>query len=132
MARGTSAPAPLQAAAGFVPFIHVASVPRSVEFYRLLGFDVKNELVPDGAAEPVWAYLESGSAHLMLANASAPVVAEQQAVMFYLYVPDVQAMHTAVRDRGVAAGEMTYPSYCPKGEFRVEDPDGYCVMIAHT
>lgn len=121
-----------QVAAGFVPFVHVASVPRSVEFYRRLGFQVKNELVPDGAAEPVWAYLESGSAHLMVAKADVPVVADQQAVMFYMYVPDVHAMHAAVRDRGIAAGPMAYPFYCPKGEFRVDDPDGYCVMITHT
>jgi len=40
-----------------------------------------------------------------------------------------------MRDRvlaaGVVAGEMTYPFYRPKGEFRVSDPDGYVLMVTH-
>lgn len=116
----------------FVPFIHVANVTRSIEFYNRLGFSVRNKLATDGGAEPTWAYLESGSAQLMLARADEPVVAAQQAVLFYLYVADVKAKHKEVSDRGIAAGEIAYPFYCPDGEFRVDDPDGYCVMITHV
>jgi hypothetical protein len=29
-------------------------------------------------------------------------------------------------------GEMKVPFYCPKGEFRLEDPDGYVLMLTHT
>ena len=43
-----------------VPLAHVQSVPRSVEFYRRLGFVVTNTHTPEGGAEPVWAWLESG------------------------------------------------------------------------
>ena len=116
----------------FVPFIHVASVQRAIAFYRKLGFDVRNEHSAEPGQDAVWAYLEAGAAQLMLARAGEPVHPEQQAVMFYLYVDDVHAMHGMLRDEDIGPGEITYPFYCPDGEFRVTDPDGYTVMITHT
>jgi hypothetical protein len=29
----------------------------------------------------------------------------------------------------VTVSEVTYPPYMPKGEVRVDDPDGYCLLI---
>jgi hypothetical protein len=115
-----------------VPFAHVQSVPRSMAFYQQLGFSAADTFVPAGEAEPAWAWLECGKAHLMVGRASAPVVAEQQAVFFYLYVDDVAATREELLAAGVAAGEIAYPFYAPRGEFRVTDPDGYGVMITHT
>ena len=116
----------------FVPFIHVASVPRAIAFYRTLGFGVRNELPDDAGGEAVWAYLEAGTAQLMVARADEPVRPEQQAVMFYLYVDDVPAAHGELRAANIDVGDIAYPFYCPRGEFRVTDPDGYTVMITHT
>ena len=116
----------------FVPFIHVASVPRAIAFYRTLGFGVRNELPNDAGGEVVWAYLEAGTAQLMVARADEPVHPEQQAVMFYLYVDDVPGAHRELRAANIDPGDIAYPFYCPRGEFRVTDPDGYTVMITHT
>jgi hypothetical protein len=33
---------------------------------------------------------------------------------------------------GVAASGITYPAYLPAGEFRIEDPDGYTLMIEQS
>ena len=115
-----------------VPYAHVASVPASVEFYRKLGFEVRNTFVPAGRIDPVWAYLESGDARLMLALADQPVIADQQAVLFYLYFDEVPAARAAMERAGVAVGEITYPFWAPRGEFRVHDPDGYVLMVMHT
>lgn len=115
-----------------VPFAHVASVSRSVEFYGRLGFEVHNTFVPPGEEEPIWAWLQSGQAHFMLAKADEPVVASQQAALFYLYCEDVVATRAALEEAGVACGPITHPFYSPGGEFRVEDPDGYVLMISHT
>jgi len=41
-------------------------------------------------------------------------------------------MHAALHAPGVAVGHTTYPFYCPKGEFRTTDPDGYVCMVTHT
>jgi catechol 2,3-dioxygenase-like lactoylglutathione lyase family enzyme len=114
------------------PFAHVASVPRSIAFYQTLGFELGNTFVPPGADEPVWAWLESGDAVLMVAKADEPVVASQQAVLFYLYVEDVQAKHAELTAAGVAVDPIVPRFYNPRGEFRLLDPDGYVLMITHT
>jgi predicted enzyme related to lactoylglutathione lyase len=115
-----------------VPFAHVASVPRSIAFYRKLGFEVRNTFVPAGESDPAWAWLESDGAHLMVARADEPVVPGQQAVLFYLYCDDVTATRDAIAAAGIAVGDIAYPFYAPRGEFRVHDPEGYVLMVTHT
>ena len=113
-----------------VAFAHVASVERSIKFYADLGFTVLNRVVPDGQSAPVWAWLESGKANLMVGLASAAIDASQQAVLFYLYYEDIRQTHAALAELGHQPGEIKYPFYMPGGEFRLEDPDGYVLMLA--
>ena len=115
-----------------VAFAHVRSVPASISFYEKLGFAVGNIFIPPGASEPTWGWIQSGNAQLMLANAGEPVVASQQAVLFYLYVDDVAAKHAELRDAGLSCGDIQNPFYAPRGEFRLTDPDGYTLMVTHT
>jgi hypothetical protein len=115
-----------------VPFVHVRSVPVSTAFYEKLGMTIGNTFVPPEASEPVWAWLQSGIAQVMLAKESEPVVASQQAVLFYLYVEDVAAKREELREGGVPVGDIQYPFYAPRGEFRITDPDGYVLMVTHT
>ena len=68
----------------------------------------------------------------MVARASEPVEPDRQAVLFYLYVDDVAAAQEALAAAGAEVGPITTPFYAPKGEFRLTDPDGYCLMISHT
>jgi hypothetical protein len=81
----------------------------------------------------VWALLARGSgdarARLMLGLASGPIDAATQAVLFYCWAPDVQRLHDELAAAGVAVGEVTRPFYMPSGEFRVEDPDGYVLLV---
>lgn len=115
-----------------VAFAHVADVERSIAFYSDLGFHVANRVVPDGATAPVWAWLESRTANLMVARASGPIDASQQAVLFYLYFDDIHEAHAALVARGHAPGDISYPFYMPGGECRLEDPDGYVLMLAQA
>lgn len=115
-----------------VALAYVADVRRSMAFYELIGFEVGNTHAPEGEEEPVWAALESSHAALMLSKASEPVVAEQQAVLFYLYFDDIVATHAALASQGLPVGALSFPFYCPKGEFRLVDPDGYVLMLTHT
>jgi catechol 2,3-dioxygenase-like lactoylglutathione lyase family enzyme len=116
----------------FVAFAHVRSVPQSLAFYEKLGMTIGNTFVPPDQTEPVWGWLESGNAQFMVAKADEPVVPAQQAVLFYVYVDDVAAKRDELREGGVAVGDIQYPFYAPRGEFRVTDPDGYVLMITHT
>src|SRR5215210_3275444 len=115
-----------------VPMAFVADVEHSIAFYRHLGFEVGNTFASAGATKPTWAWLKSGDAQLMVAAASDPVVAEQQAVLFYVYTDDVAAARASLAEAGLGPGEIIAPFYAPRGEFRLVDPDGYVVMVTHT
>ena len=112
-----------------VAFAHVASVQRSIEFYAHLGFGTAN-MVLDGQSTPVWAWLQSEKAELMVGAADGPVDPSQQAVLFYLYFDDIRQTRAALQDAGLAPGEIKFPFYMPGGECRLQDPDGYVLMLA--
>jgi catechol 2,3-dioxygenase-like lactoylglutathione lyase family enzyme len=115
-----------------VPMAHVRSVPASIAFYGLLGLVVENTFTPSGQEEPSWAYLLSDRAQLMLARADEPVIPSQQAILFYSYCDDVPALLEHLVAQGIEAGPIQYPFYAPRGEFRIQDPDGYVIMVTHT
>jgi len=115
-----------------VPMAHVQSVAASIAFYRRLGFEVENTFTPAEQKEPSWAILSSDRAQLMLARASEPVIPSRQAVLFYAYCDDVAALRESLLAEGVEAGPIQYPFYAPRGEFRIQDPDGYVIMVTHT
>jgi hypothetical protein len=52
--------------------------------------------------------------------------------VFYLYSSDLDAYRERLIEAGIPAGRIEKPFYAPRGEFRVVDPDGYCLMVTHT
>jgi hypothetical protein len=103
-----------------------------MRFYERLGFEIGNTHTDPGSGETDWAALERGNAALMLGKSDGPVAAEKQSVLFYLYYDDIAATYEDLLRLGLPCGEMSYPFYCPKGEFRLVDPDGYVLMLTHT
>lgn len=114
------------------PMVSVSNLPRSIAFYEHLGFAVANSVTPEGEAEPSWAWLSSGAAHLMINQACDPILPDQQRILFYLYVEDVAETREALLAAGLQPGPITTPFYAPRGEFWLADPDGYTLMITHT
>jgi ketosteroid isomerase-like protein len=118
-------PAPVE---DLTPFVHVADVTRSIAFYALLGFAVEDTHAPAG--RPDWAFLSHGAAKLMVARAGEPIAPEAQAVLFYLYTPDLEGLQQHLRAHGHRAGPIRDGAPGPREEMRVQDPDGYVLMIA--
>jgi len=116
--------------ASLVPLAHVADVRKSVEFYQLLGFEVKHTVENEGRLQ--WAWLQNGGADLMLARSARPMNADAQDVLFYMYAPDVAAYRADLEAKGVKVGPLKYPFYSPRGEFRIEDADGYTLFVSHA
>ena len=114
-----------------VAFAFVADPDRSIAFYQKLGFAVGNRVDGDDGRLN-WAWLKNGGAQLMIARATEPIDPAQQAVFFYVYGPDVPAMHAELAAAGLDVGAITTPFYAPRGEFRVTDPDGYTLMFTHS
>lgn len=107
---------------------HVADVQRSVDFYKLLGMEMRGNLrLPSGELQ--WVHLNSDQADVMLTRASEPVIPGQQAVLFYLYCDHLLTLRERLLANHVNVSAVTYPNYMPKGEIRVEDPDGYVLLI---
>lgn len=124
-----------------VPMAHVADVEASVAFYALLGFTPRNVL-RDAEGNAYWAMTTSGSAEIMFARASGPIDAGVQAVLFYMYSPDVRGLRSHLLSGGLRDGTasdanggrrvtfpITHPPYMPAGELRIHDPDGYVVLV---
>jgi len=129
---------------GLAPFVHVADVERSLQFYAELGLERRDTLgAEDGRL--FWGSMRHGQAHIMFAQADAPVDAELQGVLFYFYSRDVVALRTHLLESGAREGNdahdhreaeekgvvfpITHPPHMPAGELRVHDPDGYCLLI---
>lgn len=128
-----------------VPFVHVTDVQESLYFYSKLGFSLENAM-KDTDGKMFWVLAQSSAAEIMLAQASGPIDAEQQAVIFYMYSPNLSTLRSTMiesglRDAGVYCGkrspddstqmvyEIAHPDYMKHGEMRVVDPDGYVILI---
>jgi catechol 2,3-dioxygenase-like lactoylglutathione lyase family enzyme len=110
---------------------HAADVQRAIDFYKLLGMELRGSL-KNSSGDLQWAHVGSERAELMLTRASEPVVPSQQAVLFYLYSPNLVALRDQLIAAGVRVSDITYPEHMPKGEIRVDDPDRYCLLIGQA
>ena len=134
------------AVSSFVPYLHVANVQDSIEFYGLFGLSLDSRFGPEGA--PFWARMKAPGCDLMLARASGPVDPTVQAALFYLHAANVEAVRKHLLEKGLDDGgrftgetgpdpfprsgrvfSVTYPNHMPAGEFRVHDPDGYVLLV---
>jgi hypothetical protein len=116
---------------GLIPLAFAADVHRSVDFYNLLGMEIRGSL-RNASGGLQWVHLSCEQADLMFSRASEPLIASQQAVLFYLYSPELIALRGHLTANGVKVSAITYPNYMPQGEIRVEDPDGYVLLIGQA
>ena len=120
-------PPPEHRVSGLVPFVHVGSVQRSIDFYHHLGFVVASIYRYRG--QPVWAELRSEGAELMVTTGDA-IDQTGQGVLFYLYSHDLPALRAQLAAAGVDAGEIVDGTPGPRQEMQITDPDGYVLMVA--
>jgi len=136
---------------GHIPMAHVVDVDRSIEFYTLLGFSCGSRFSNEQGVT-YFAALNADRANLMVVRADAPIDPRQQAIIFYMYAPNVAELRTHLLKHGLADGGLppserdaiagaqcltdrptvftpTFPFYMPAGEIRVHDPDGYCILV---
>ena len=113
------------------PFAHVADVGRSIAFYAQLGFEPVFIAKGDDD-KPYWAHVKSGTGSLLLGLADAPISRTEQGIMLYMYCEDVAGLRTRLLAAGSKPSEVRHPPYMQEGEIRVEDPDGYTLLIGQA
>jgi|SRR5271165_904178 len=118
---------PLQ---GLVPIVRVQDVQLSIDFYQRLGFALHNKLESEGRL--VWCWLDNGKAHLMLNRSQGPMASGPRDVVLYLYCSNLVGYRDQLAADGVKVGPIEFPPYMPGGEFGIEDPDGYCILVGQT
>jgi hypothetical protein len=126
-----AANAGISSLAALTPMAHVADVERSVEWYSKLGFTAPHTWTPEGRPMQ-WARLRNGKADLMLVRADRELKADAQGVLFYLYANGVAQYREQLIAQGLKPGELSYPFYAQHGEFQIQDPDGYCLLVGDT
>ena len=138
-----------------VPFVYVADIEATLRFYALLGFEMRSILRDqDGRASWAWAETKRGGsrgvvAQLMFSRTWRPIVPGNQDMFFYMYTLDLHALRRHLLAHGVRDGggptdwetpegaaratstlfAIQHPPYMPAGEFRLHDPDGYCILV---
>ena len=122
---------------GLVPMISVSDVEQSLEFYNLLGFAVGNRVPRQGRMNWAWLYAPNApdwrrGPNLMLSRAEREIDSATKGVLFYFYATDLVGLRAELMSAGKGPGPIKYPEYLPKGEFAVQDPDGYRLMVAQT
>lgn len=116
-------------AAYSTPMLHVADVARSLRFYELLGFETIDTEGEGGRIG--WARMHCEGGALMFLAAEEPRRASEQTVLFYLYTPDLAGLREHLVASGVNVGPIRHPEYMRSGEIRLDDPDGYVILIGH-
>src|SRR5437016_1223826 len=110
------------------PMLHVAEIERSIRFYELLGFAT----IDTDRGKPLgWARLHCEGGAVMFVKAEEPVDAGAQAVLLYMYTPDLIALREHLLANGVKVPPIGYPEYMRSGEICITDPDGYVILVGH-
>jgi hypothetical protein len=122
---------------GLVPMIPVWDIERSLEFYKLLGFAVGNRVPQQGRIDWAWLYAPNApdwrrGPNLMLSRSEREIDRAARGVLLYLYATDLVSLRAELVLAGKNPGQIQYPDYLPKGEFAIQDPDGYRLMLAQS
>jgi catechol 2,3-dioxygenase-like lactoylglutathione lyase family enzyme len=106
--------------AGLVPLLHVTDLDGSIAFYERLGLEPEGFYEQEGWL--LWCRLrgETG-AELMLVLTADPPHVHDGTVALYLFVDDLDEL-------ALGPSEEAHPSAARA--VRLQDPDGYVVMVA--
>ena len=135
IAGGKAAPSrrPSDAVFNLVPSAHVADVERSLAFYSRLGFVEDGRWADDGLT--VWASMHARalrSARIMFSLGEDRVEPHDQGIHFYCFCDDAVTLRARLVAEGLEPTPIEHPQHMEDGEFRLDDPDGYKIVIGQV
>ena len=104
---------------------------------QLLGFATGNRVPREGRMDWAWLYAPNApnwrrGPNLMLSRSEREIDPAARGILFYFYATDLAGLRRELLTAGQDPGPIQYPDYLPKGEFAIQDPDGYCLMLAQS
>jgi predicted enzyme related to lactoylglutathione lyase len=108
--------------------LHVTDIERSIRFYERLGFATVDT---DRGTPLGWARLHCEGGAGMFLRAEHPMDPSAQALILYMYTPDLMTLRERLLASSVQVAPIQHPEYMPSGEMQFVDPDGYAIAVAH-
>jgi uncharacterized glyoxalase superfamily protein PhnB len=116
------------------PNIFVRDINRTVEFYKLLGFNVVATVPEEG--DPVFAMMVCGSVTFMFQTFDSlgddlPAVSRQDggSITLYIQIKGIRDFHIRIKDKIKILKDLEKTFYGAT-EFSILDPNGYILTFA--
>lgn len=109
------------------PMFHVIDVQRTVDWYRELGFEVK-ETYDAGGRGLSFAIMAFGAGEVMFSSGGQLALTQRRDVDLYAYVEDVDALHDRIKDR-IEIIEGPHNMFYGMRELIVRDLNGFWVTF---
>jgi uncharacterized glyoxalase superfamily protein PhnB len=110
-----------------VPMIHVPNVRATVEWYKLLGFEVR-DTYDDGGDGLSFAVMSFGDARVMFNSGGRPSDQRRREVDLYVYCDNVDALFESLKDR-VEVLETPHDKFYGMREFIIRDLNRFWVTF---
>ena len=110
-----------------VPMFHVPDVRRTVEWYRDLGFEVK-ETYGDGGDGLSYAIVAFGAGEVMFSSGGQLSSKHRREVDLYVYTEEIDGLHGRIKDR-VELVEGPHNMFYGMREVIIRDLNGFCITF---
>lgn len=117
------------------PNLFVKDINASIEFYKILGFNVQ-VTVPETGSDLVWAMMTNGSVTMMLQTMESlggelPDISRQPggSLLLYIQVKGIRELHEKIKNKVPVLTEIEKKFYGAT-EFSVKDPDNFVITFA--
>jgi uncharacterized glyoxalase superfamily protein PhnB len=110
-----------------VPMIHVPDVSATVDWYRSLGFKLRDQASED-AGEIVWAALTYGNSEVMLNTGGKASRDHRREMDLYIFVEDVDDLRRSLEGR-VEFVEDLHDTFYGMREFTIRDLNRFWITF---
>ena len=116
------------------PNIFVRDINQTIEYYRLLGFDLAMTVPEEG--DPVWAMMTCGTVSFMFQSfdslgSELPEISRQDggSLLLYIQVNEIRKLHSMIKDK-VDVIKGLEKTFYGATEFSIKDINGYILTFA--
>jgi uncharacterized glyoxalase superfamily protein PhnB len=118
------------------PNLFVKNIPATIEFYKILGFQLIMSVPGEGEGELVWAMMTSGNVSFMFQTFQSlgdqhPQISRQDggSLLFYIRIKNIRDFFDSIQDK-VPLVQGLNKTFYGATEFSITDPNNYMLTFA--